>query len=120
MRVAVVDDDPVEHVILSEMSQSLDLNVHMEGFARLDAFLDSEPSSFDIVFLDRRIPPHDSYSETLPQLQESGYSGHVVLMSAHVDEPRVDQFAFRVTGPVDKIDLMRSDRLKRILTAGAD
>ncbi len=115
MRVAIVDDDPVEHLILTELSQSYEPRVRIDSFTRLEDFLGSDPADFDIVFLDRCMPPHNAFSETLPKLQKSGYSGHVVLMTAHDNESRNDQFSFRITGPIDKLDLIRGEHLQQIL-----
>jgi DNA-binding LytR/AlgR family response regulator len=106
MRIAIVDDDPAEHMILREIGASVRGDAEFEGFSSLDAFLHAGPGRFDVVFLDRRLPPYETFGETLPAIAATGYAGGIVLMTAAVPQSRLDGFAFRVCGPVDKIALI--------------
>ncbi len=73
MRIAVVDDDPIELLLLRELSAGFDETLEFEGHTTVRDFIESSPEQYDLVFLDRRIPPHDEYCETLPMLASTGY-----------------------------------------------
>jgi CheY-like chemotaxis protein len=119
MRIAIVDDDTVEHLILSELGRAENPDLEFEGFDALDGFIAADPNVFDHVFLDRCLPPYDNFEDTLTQIAQSGYAGHVILMTA--DAPRLDtsDYAFRVTGPINKIDLLNPGRLAGCLSGQA-
>lgn len=106
MRIAIVDDDPAEHMILRELGAAVRPDAVFEGFSSLEAFLQADPRRFDLVFLDRRLPPYESYAETLPQIDATGFDRRIVLMTAMTPRSRLDVYGFRVTGPVDKIALI--------------
>ena len=72
MRIALVDDDPIELVLLRELSTSFDDTLEFEGHTTVRDFIESSPERYDLVFLDRRIPPHDEDRETLPMLASIG------------------------------------------------
>jgi CheY-like chemotaxis protein len=115
-RIAVIDDDPVEFILLSELAEDLDGQFEFSSFLSPDAFLaDETAAQFDIVFLDRRIPPYDRFDQTLPLIAKSGFRGRVVMMTAHQEDFSHTGFGFTLTGPVDKLALLRGNTLKDIL-----
>jgi DNA-binding NarL/FixJ family response regulator len=115
MRIAVVDDDPIELMLLRELSAAFDDSLEFEGHASMDAFVESGPDRCELVFLDRRIPPFEEYRETLPMLASAGYQGRVVLMTAHDSGVRNADYEFELVGPVNKLDLLEPDTLKAII-----
>jgi CheY-like chemotaxis protein len=115
MRIAVVDDDPIELMLLRELSTSFDDTLEFEGHITVKAFLESKPEQYDLVFLDRRIPPHDEYRETLPMLDSAGYEGRVILMTAHDSGVRNCDYRFELVGPVNKLDLLEPATLKALI-----
>ena len=115
MRIAVVDDDPAEHLILRELGAAVRPDACFVGFLSMQDFIDAGPEGFDIVFLDRRLPPYERYAETLPALAESAFDGRVVLMTAAVPQSAMDRFRFPVSGPVDKLALLDPDCLAAVL-----
>ncbi|WP_417476465.1 hypothetical protein [Maricaulis sp.] len=115
MRIAVVDDDPIELMLLRELSTSFDTTLQFDGHSTVRAFIESRPEQYDLVFLDRRIPPHDEYRETLPMLASAGYEGRVVLMTAHDSGIKNGDYRFELVGPVDKLDLLEPARLQAII-----
>ncbi|WP_203291025.1 response regulator [Maricaulis parjimensis] len=119
MRIAIVDDDAVEHMILSELGRAEDPSLEFQGFEALDRFIAAGPGQFDHVFLDRCLPPYDSFEDTLKEIAAAGYGGHVILMTA--DAPRLDTtgFDFQVTGPINKIDLLNPGKLAGCLARAA-
>ncbi len=113
--IAVVDDDPVEHFLITEMTADLPMAIDVVCFHTLEAFLQAEPQRFSHVFLDRRLPPHSEYTDTLPQIAATEFSGEVILMTAH--DPGLDtgEYGLTVTGPVDKLDLIKPEIFGAIL-----
>ncbi|BDX01051.1 hypothetical protein [Maricaulis maris] len=117
MELAIIDDDPVEHLILRELATAIRPGVEVSGFVSIEHFLDANPDRFDLVFLDRRLPPIETYSESLPLISEAGYTGHIVLMTADNSEVQDDRYTFRLSGPIDKIELIRGQKLAALLAA---
>ncbi len=115
MRIAVVDDDPIELMLLRELSAAFDDSLEFEGHTSIRAFTESGPQQYELVFLDRRIPPHEEYHETLPLLASTGYQGRVVLMTAHDSGVSNADFDFELVGPVNKLDLLDPAILKAII-----
>jgi DNA-binding response OmpR family regulator len=115
MRIAVVDDDPVELMLLQELSAIFDASLEFDGHTTVRAFIDSTPQQYDLVFLDRRIPPHSEFRETLPMIASAGYQGRVVLMTAHDSGVRNDDYNFELVGPVNKLDLLQPETLKALI-----
>ena len=114
LSIAVVDDDPVELVLLSEIASEVYANAELRGFTRIEDFLDADINAFSLVLLDRRIPPHNDYSETLPLLAEAGFSNRVVLMTAYDPGLEIGDYPFSVGGPVDKLDLLKPEVLAAV------
>lgn len=116
MRIAIVDDDTVEHLILSELGRAENPDLEFEGFDALDRFIEAGPEDFQHVFLDRRLPPYDNFEESLSEIAKSGYTGHVILMTADATQLDTSAYAFKVTGPINKIDLLNPGKLAGCLT----
>lgn len=114
LSIAVVDDDPVELVLLSEIASEVYADAELRGFTRIEDFLNADINAFSLVLLDRRIPPHNDYSETLPLLAEAGFSNRVVLMTAHDPGLEIGEYPFSVGGPVDKLDLIKPEVLAAV------
>ena len=115
MHIAVVDDDPVELILLEELAAGIDKTLKFDGHTTVKSFIEGGTSQYDLVFLDRRIPPHVEFTETLPMLVESGYRGRVILMTAHGSGVRNEDFPFEIIGPVDKLDLLDPARLEALI-----
>jgi len=115
MRIAVVDDDPAEHLILRELGASVRAEARFEGFLSMQDFINAGPEGFDIVFLDRRLPPYERYCETLPALADTAFDGRVVLMTAAAPQSAMDSFRFPISGPVDKLALLDPECLAAYL-----
>lgn len=116
-RIAVVDDDPVEVVLLSEIGSEVSPTCDFVGHATVRDFIAAGPSQYPLVFLDRRIPPYNDYSETLPMLAEAGFKGRVVLMTAYDPGLELGEFPFEIKGPIDKLELLNPDTLGPLLSA---
>ena len=117
MKVALIDDDPVEETILSGLAEHIDIPVSFTAFTTLERFL-SNPAAraFDMIFLDRRVPPHLDFSDTLPRLAETGITAPIVLLTARtlgrVEPPE----GLSVMGPYEKLDVQDPDVLADLLS----
>ena len=116
MRIAVIDDDPVEAVLLSELSKDISPDYAFESFSSIDAFLAADPASFRVAFLDRRIPPYEEFTQTLPMIDKSEFKGRLILMTAHDSGTDTENYAFEVVGPVEKLELLNPPVLEKVLT----
>jgi DNA-binding NtrC family response regulator len=115
-RVAVIDDDPIEFILLSEFAEEIDGEFEFKSFLSPHEFVaDKSAAQFDLVFLDRRIPPYDRFAQTLPLIAMTGFRGRLIMMSAHPEGFRDLGFDFALIGPVDKLALLSGDALKAIL-----
>ncbi|WP_300526952.1 hypothetical protein [Maricaulis sp.] len=112
-----MDDDPIEVVLLSEIGSEVSSGCEFVGHATMRDFIEAGPAKYPLVFLDRRIPPYNDYSETLPQLTEAGFNGRVVLMTAYDPGLEFDDYPFDIQGPIDKLKLLDPETLGPILDA---
>lgn len=114
--VAIIDDDPVETEILSILMDEVFETAEISSFATVSEFVDrSRGSDFELVFLDRRLPPYSSFDETLPLVVPAAPNAAVLLITAHTFE-RVDLSAYpNVAGPFAKLDLMTPEDLRQLI-----
>jgi len=117
-RIAVIDDDPVEHLLITEMASELGLDIAFDCYTSLDACLEAGVDAFTHIFLDRRLPPYNEYTETLPKLAEAGFTGKIILMTAHDPGLETGAYPFSLIGPVDKLELIEPDRFRGVLGQG--
>lgn len=116
MKVALIDDDPVEELILSGLAENLETPVTFTAFKTLESFLHhSGAQQFDAVFLDRRIPPYGDFSETLPKLAEANVNGHIILLTARTAGKVEPPEGLKVIGPYEKLDVQDPEVLAELL-----
>lgn len=116
LSVAIIDDDPVETEILSILMDEVFDAAEIASFATISEFVDrSRATDFELVFLDRRLPPYSSFNETLPLVVPAAPNASILLITAHTFE-RVDLTAYpNVAGPFAKLDLMTPDDLRSLI-----
>lgn len=116
-RAALIDDDPVELAILCGVAESLDESWVFTRFHSVDDFVSSDmAASFDVLFLDRRVPPHHSFEETVSIIENSDFSGHVVLLTNHRTGSKPPKSTISLLGPYEKIDIQEPDVLEKLLS----
>lgn len=117
LSVAIIDDDPVETEILSILMDEVFDTPVISSFATISEFLDGcRDASFELVFLDRRLPPYSSFHETLPLVVPAAGNAAIMLITAHTFE-RVDLQAYpNVSGPFAKLDLMTPEDLRELIS----
>ena len=115
-RVAVIDDDPVEMTILSGLAEHVPGSYEFDHYSSVNAFCeDSKASGYDLVFLDRRVPPHSDYVESLPVLEECGFEGIVVMLTARRLGPGKPKSRLRLLGPYEKLDIQDPEVMEYLL-----
>ncbi|WP_203293550.1 hypothetical protein [Maricaulis parjimensis] len=111
-KIAVIDDDPVEYMLLTEFAALGTRKDDWQHIQTLDAFAAAHAETgFDLVFLDRRVPPVGRFAESLPLIQAAGYAGPVVLMSASYDGKPTAPDGILLLGPVEKSDIQSETAL---------
>lgn len=113
---ALIDDDPVELTILSGIAECLDQPWTFTRFSSVESFVGAMASMpFDVLFLDRRVPPYSRFEESLAVIEQSGFGGHVVLLTNHrIASSRLDS-ALTLLGPYEKMDVQEPEVLERLL-----
>jgi CheY-like chemotaxis protein len=107
-QLLLIDDDPVEHHLLSAMlKRASRTDIGVTGAQTLDDAIRQiarhEPSA---ILLDHRLPPHDDYRHSIRELRKAGFDGPVVVISAAVGERSFDEAGRHgVTLVIDKLKL---------------
>ena len=117
-QIALIDDDPVEALVVSGLLEHVAADHTMTHFTTVEAFVTApQADQYDLVLLDRRIPPHRTFSESLAVLADGPYAGPIVLISAGPSDDLRLSSRSPLTGPVDKADLLTPKALERLLDA---
>jgi len=116
IRVAVIDDDPIELTLLKGFSAHLDGSFEWTGFESVESFATRDDAAqFDLIFLDRKIPPFVRFIDTVPIIEASGFTGRIVLLSAHSEEQAPTSSTCEIIGPLDKIAVQDRNQLEGLL-----
>ncbi len=119
--IALIDDDPTEALVLEGMLAHGDGHHEMTHFGALEDFPGyPDNARFDLVLLDRRIPPHVDFDTSLEFLAKIGFAGAIVPISASdMDAP--EAAGLEVKPPVLKSELLTPEAvthlINRVLTS---
>lgn len=109
--VLLIDDDPVQHKILSfflkssfgedaEFTSAFDLE---EAVAHL------EKQSFEMIMLDNRLAPYKDYTDTIDRIRAVSQDSLIYLISAARDHEKFGDYQTRgILGVIDKFELRES------------
>ena len=102
--ILLIDDDPNQHELLSfYLEEAFGFSCPFVSAYNLEEALDRLCSqSFDAIFLDNRLRPHDSYKETIGAITELSNDCPIYLISAARGHEKLGDF--RAHGIVDTID----------------
>lgn len=115
-RAALLDDDPLELTILAGIADSIAEPWEFTRFKSAEDFLEAgNGGDFSVVFLDRRLPPHQSFEETVTLVEQSGFEGHVVLLTNYRGGTGKPESRLKLLGPYEKIDVQDPDALANLL-----
>lgn len=113
--IALIDDDPVEAMVLEGLlSHGAGRHV-LTAFTSVEAFARLHHPGFDLVLLDRRVPPHQGFQSSLDVLKDSPYRGPLVLITAAVTPVPALSGDFRLHGPIDKSALLTPEALDQLI-----
>ena len=112
-RIALIDDDPVEALILRSLLEHSGSQHMLAHVTTVEAF--AEAPEADLVILDRRIPPWGCFSETLPLIEASGWRGPVMLITAAPEGVTAASQVLKLIGPVSKSDLLEPAAVARAI-----
>lgn len=119
-RVVLIDDDPVEALVIGGLLEHADAGHVLESFTSVETFVAAPAVEADLVLLDRRIPPHQSFQSSLDALAASTHQGPVVLITAGPCEETGLSWRGGMHGPIDKSRLLTPQALgaliKRVLS----
>lgn len=114
-RIALIDDDPVEALVIGGLLDHVDADHQLEAFQSVDAFIQSDDRNVDVILLDRRVPPHLDFATSLDALRASQFSGPIVMITAGAEEEADNAWRGPLHGPIDKGQLLTPDALSRLL-----
>lgn len=113
-RIALIDDDPVEALILRSLLEHAGSAHPLDHYASVEAFTRAPGGpQADLIILDRRVPPWERFSETLPLIEASGWRGPVLLITAAPEGVTASSDALTLIGPVSKSDLLEPEAVAR-------
>lgn len=110
-KILLIDDDPTQHELFSffleetfgagsAFTSAMDLD---EALVKLDR------ESFDVVFLDNRLHPYRSYTETISQIRAVDGSCPIYLISAAREHEKLGNYRdFGIVEAIDKFDLRKA------------
>lgn len=113
---ALLDDDPLELTILSGIADSIAEPWQFTRFKSAEDFAaNSTARDFDVVFLDRRLPPHQQFEDSMLIVEQSGFSGHVILLTNYRGGTTKPKSRLKLLGPYEKIDIQEPEALETLL-----
>ena len=120
IKIAVIDDDPVEIILLKGFSEEARQPMEWHEFTRIEDFADrADAKDFHIVFLDRKIPPFVRFMDTVPIIEATGFNGRIILLSSHSDEVAPSSDICEIIGPLDKLAVQAPEAMVPLLSIQA-
>ena len=94
LRVLLIDDDPVEHVLLKRTLKTVkDTGIELDYVGDIGGAVDIVKSGgIDMIFLDNRLVPNNDFRETAPQLRKAGFIGPIGIISSDISARYFEQF----------------------------
>lgn len=109
-QIALIDDDATEAVVLEALCSHTGRCDQLTHFMSVDAFIKAcKDATFDLVFLDRRLPPFTDFRGSLAALGAAAYRGPIILLTAgEVDPDELGELASQnlIIGPIQKTELV--------------
>ena len=107
-KILLIDDDPTQHELFSfylEEAFGPD-STFMSAFSLEEALNSLGCSRFDVIFLDNRLRPYASYTETIDKIKRLSLDCPIFLISAARGHERLGNFRqYGIVDAIDKFDL---------------
>lgn len=115
-QIALIDDDPVETLVLEGLLEHAGGDHAITAYTSVEAFI-AGSGVFDLVLLDRRVPPHQTFESSLAAMADSAYRGPVVMVTAGGWDEAGMQWRGGLEGPINKAELLTPEALSRLIEA---
>jgi DNA-binding NtrC family response regulator len=114
--IALIDDDATEALVLDGMLDHCRGDHQLTHFFKVEDFPAGGANAiFDLVVLDRRIPPHSDFHTSLPLIAQRGFQGIVLPVSAAEMPDLQPVNGLNIAAPVLKSDLLTPESVQRVL-----
>lgn len=110
-KILLIDDDPNQHELFSFfLEEKFGPGATFASALSLDDALSQLGSeSFDVIFLDNRLRPYLSYTQTIDRIRELSKECPIYLISAAREQEKLGNFkAFGIVDVIDKFDLRQA------------
>lgn len=109
--ILLVDDDPNQHELFSfYLDETFGADCPFDSAYNLEEALGLlQRQSFDVIFLDNRLRPHHSYTETIGAIRNLSNDSRIYLISAARESEKLGDFrAHGIVDAIDKFELRQS------------
>ena len=107
-KILLIDDDPTQHELFSFYLDEVfgPDSVFTSAMDLEEALLHLGRASFDVIFLDNRLRPYFSYTETIDKIRTLSRECPIYLISAARQHEKLGNFRqFGIVDAIDKFDL---------------
>jgi len=108
LKILLIDDDPHQHELFSfYLDEKFGPNSQFTSALTLDEALNQlGRATFDVIFLDNRLRPFVSYTQTIDKISALSKNCPIYLISAAREQEKLGNFrAFGIIDAIDKFDL---------------
>lgn len=110
-KILLIDDDPTQHELFSFfLEETFGSGSAFTSALDLDeALTELERQSFDVVFLDNRLHPYTSYTQTITKIRAVDGVCPIYLISAAREHEKLGNYRdFGIVEAIDKFDLRQA------------
>lgn len=107
-KILLIDDDPTQHELFSfYLDEAFGPDsTFTSAFDLEEALMHLDHALFDVIFLDNRLRPYSSYTETIDRIRAQSHECPIYLISAAREYEKFGNFRQRgITDAIDKFDL---------------
>lgn len=103
--VLLIDDNSHQHALFDCYSMNADV-IDLVSTSNIEDAINSIKSEEpDIILLDNRLAPYETFKETAPQIRATGFDGRIVVISSDVAGiSKQEMYEHGVHSCVDKFD----------------
>ncbi|MEO9460805.1 MAG: hypothetical protein ABJE63_11845 [Lentilitoribacter sp.] len=114
--VLLIDDNSHQHALFDCYSMNIEVIDLIATSNIEDAIHSIKSQEPDIILLDNRLAPYETFKETTPKLRATGYDGRIVVISSDVGNiSNEDMEEHGIYSCMDKFDFDLSSFESKIL-----